>query len=140
MDESRSCFHIQSIGDVELFGINGSNYGNFVIEKNEWERYGFGISTRLLASAPWHLAATTTGTGQRERTPFADGVYGVSDLSNGWRIIVLRRLPRTPTVKLCGGRTVQRSSEDIPQGHQFFMARGGSCYSHRDAGSGDSPA
>lgn len=35
--------HIQSIKDVELFGINGSNYGNFVIEKNEWERR-FGIS------------------------------------------------------------------------------------------------
>ncbi len=35
--------HIQSIEDVELFGINGSNYGNFVIEKNEWERR-FGIS------------------------------------------------------------------------------------------------
>ena len=35
--------HIQSIADVELFGINGSNYGNFVIEKSEWERR-FGIS------------------------------------------------------------------------------------------------
>ena len=35
--------HIQSIKDVELFGINGSNYGKFVIEKNEWERR-FGIS------------------------------------------------------------------------------------------------
>lgn len=48
-------FHIQSIGDVELFGINGSNYGNFVIEKNEWERR-FGISAAdlqrgVLASA-----------------------------------------------------------------------------------------
>ena len=39
--------HIQSIKDVELFGINGSNYGNFVIEKNEWERR-FGISVSLL--------------------------------------------------------------------------------------------
>ena len=35
--------HIQSIADVELFGINGSNYGNFVIEKSEWEQR-FGIS------------------------------------------------------------------------------------------------
>ena len=48
--------HIQSIGDVELFGINGSNYGNFVIEKNEWERR-FGISAAgLLRSA---LASAT---------------------------------------------------------------------------------
>ena len=47
--------HIQSIKDVELFGINGSNYGKFVIEKNEWERR-FGISAAglqrgVLASA-----------------------------------------------------------------------------------------
>lgn len=39
--------HIQSIRDVELFGINGSNYGRFVIEKNEWERR-FGISAASL--------------------------------------------------------------------------------------------
>lgn len=33
--------HIQSIKDVELFGINGSNYGNFVLDKTTWEqRYG----------------------------------------------------------------------------------------------------
>ena len=41
--EQPQLLHIQSIGDVELFGINGSNYGNFVIDKNEWERR-FGIS------------------------------------------------------------------------------------------------
>ena len=35
--------HIQSIKDVELFGINGNNYGKFVIEKSEWE-HRFGIS------------------------------------------------------------------------------------------------
>ena len=29
--------HITSIKDVELFGINGSNYGNFVIDKPIWE-------------------------------------------------------------------------------------------------------
>lgn len=33
--------HIQSIADVELFGINGSNYGNFVLDQGTWEaRYG----------------------------------------------------------------------------------------------------
>ena len=47
--------HIQSIADVELFGINGSNYGNFVIEKSEWERrYGMsaaGLQRGVLAAA-----------------------------------------------------------------------------------------
>ena len=36
-------FHIQSIADVELFGINGSNYGNFVLDLATWEQR-FGIS------------------------------------------------------------------------------------------------
>ena len=35
--------HIQDIKDVELFGINGSNYGNFVLDKATWESR-FGIS------------------------------------------------------------------------------------------------
>ena len=35
-------FHIQSIGDVELLGINASNYGAFVLERPAWEsRFGF---------------------------------------------------------------------------------------------------
>ena len=38
----RRLFHIQSIRDVELFGINASNYGAFVLERPVWEsRSGF---------------------------------------------------------------------------------------------------
>ena len=34
--------HIQSIGDVEIFGIDGSNYGNFVLGRRTWEAaHGF---------------------------------------------------------------------------------------------------
>ena len=43
--------HIQSIKDVELFGIDGSNYGNYVIEKSEWERR-FGIAAAGLERSP----------------------------------------------------------------------------------------
>ena len=47
--------HIQSIKDVELFGINGSNYGHFVIDKAAWEqRYGIdaaSLERQPLASA-----------------------------------------------------------------------------------------
>ena len=47
--------HIQSIGDVELFGINGSNYGNFVLDRAAWElRYGIsaaGLQRSTLAAA-----------------------------------------------------------------------------------------
>ena len=47
--------HIQSIKDVELFGIDGSNYGNFVLDKSTWEqRYGIDatpLERQPLASA-----------------------------------------------------------------------------------------
>ncbi len=63
--------HIQSIGDVELFGINGSNYGNFVIDRPAWEaRYGFSaadLQRGVLASA---VPATTPA---QPSTPFGDG-------------------------------------------------------------------
>ena len=38
-------FHIQSIADVELFGINGSNYGSYVLDVGTWEqRYGISVA------------------------------------------------------------------------------------------------
>ena len=43
-------FHIQSIADVELFGINGSNYGNFVLDLATWEQR-FGLSAAGLQRA-----------------------------------------------------------------------------------------
>ena len=37
--------HIQSIGDVELFGITGSNYGRFVLDRPTWEaRFGRSVA------------------------------------------------------------------------------------------------
>lgn len=48
-------FHIQSIEDVELFGINGENYGRFVLDRPDWEqRYGIsaaGLERQELAPA-----------------------------------------------------------------------------------------
>ena len=48
-------WHIQSIRDVELFGIDGSNYGDYVLDKAVWEqRYGIDADTlhrQPLASA-----------------------------------------------------------------------------------------
>ncbi len=50
-------FHIQSIGDVELFGINSTNYGAFVMGKPAWEsHFGFSVADLQLST----LAATTT--------------------------------------------------------------------------------
>ncbi len=58
--------HIQSLADVDIFGINGTNYGLFVMERAAWEqRFGMSIDslTRgVLASAvPPAVTATATG-------------------------------------------------------------------------------
>ena len=50
-------FHIQSIADVELFGINGTNYDNFALDRATWEQR-FGISAAGLPRAT--LPAATT--------------------------------------------------------------------------------
>ena len=57
--------HIQSIRDVELFGINENNYGRMVLDRGQWEaRYGIRVSElerRTLAPAT-ALAPTPTPT------------------------------------------------------------------------------
>ena len=46
-------FHIQSIHDVELFGINGSNYGALVLERPVWEsRSGFSVADLQRSTLP----------------------------------------------------------------------------------------
>ena len=51
-------FHIQSIADVELFGIDGSNYGRFVLDRATWEaRYGMSAASLQRSTLP---AAVTT--------------------------------------------------------------------------------
>ena len=50
--------HIQSIADVELFGIDGSNYGRFVLDRATWEaRYGMSAASLQRSVLP---AAVTT--------------------------------------------------------------------------------
>ena len=51
--EHPKLLHIQSIADVELFGINASNYGRFVLDKATWEaRYGMSVDGLQRASLP----------------------------------------------------------------------------------------
>jgi hypothetical protein len=45
-DRAPRFLRIQSIPDVELFGINTANYGNFIMERGPWEqRFGFSVAT-----------------------------------------------------------------------------------------------
>lgn len=43
-------YHIQSILDVEVFGINATNYGSFVMDKTTWEQR-FGMNSDALRRA-----------------------------------------------------------------------------------------
>jgi hypothetical protein len=45
--------HIQSIADVQIFGINSTNYGSFVYDAAEWEqRFGFSLASLVRATLP----------------------------------------------------------------------------------------
>ncbi len=62
--ERPTLLHIQSISDVELFGINGNNYGSLVLEQQTWEqRFSMTVASLprgVLASAVPVAAAATT--------------------------------------------------------------------------------
>ena len=46
-DATPRLLHVQSIADVEVFGISAQNYGSFVLDRPDWEhRYGFAIAKR----------------------------------------------------------------------------------------------
>ena len=51
--------HIQSIEDVELFGINSSNYGSMVLDESAWERaYPFDFELLVKGTLPAATSAT----------------------------------------------------------------------------------
>ncbi len=105
--------HIQSIADVELFGINGSNYGNFVIDRPTWEaRYG--ISAAGLQRG---TLATTTVPGVSRNNPIPIGT--AVDFEGSYRL-------RVVSVVRNAGRVVAEENmfNDPPDaGNQFFMVR-----------------
>ena len=106
-------FHIRSIGDVELFGINGSNYGQFVIERGQWE-HRFGISA---AGLQRHVLPSTAVPGTTRDNPVPIGT--AVDMPNGWRIAVLSVTPNAN--KLIDEHNYFYTPPD--EGHQYFVAR-----------------
>ncbi len=94
--------HIQSIADVEIFGINETNYGNFVLDVATWEaRYGISVASLQRAELPAAVPSaattpttpTTPATGASASIPFQpisgyDGGGGTLELPQG--VITLR--------------------------------------------------
>jgi hypothetical protein len=72
--------HVQSIADVELFGISGANYGALVLDQRAWEqRYGFPVSEL----ARGVLAAATPG-GATGSAAVGPRLNGAAPLECGW--------------------------------------------------------
>ncbi len=80
--------HIQSIADVELFGINETNYGNFVLDVAAWEaRYGMsaaGLQRAELPAAVTSAAVTSAATsGPAPAAPAGSGYQSINGFGSG---------------------------------------------------------
>ncbi|MGI8422683.1 MAG: hypothetical protein ACR2NO_00960 [Chloroflexota bacterium] len=68
--ERPTLLHIQSISDVEIFGIDASNYGRFVLDQVAWEqRYGFPVSSLARGVLQPAVPPTATPTPAVAATP-----------------------------------------------------------------------
>jgi hypothetical protein len=82
-EQSPKLLQIQSITDVELFGIDGTNYGSLVMEQTAWERrFSFAVGTLargvLAPAAPVAVAAVVA-----TATPAAAPVSSGTQVSSG---------------------------------------------------------
>ena len=110
--------HIQSIADVELFGINETNYGNFVLDIAAWEaRYGMSVAGLERAELPAAVASAATstqapaGTGYQSINGFGAG-GGTLNLPQGDVALKLQfgawaQEPVTVTYQIGGGEPVR---------------------------------
>ena len=89
-------FHIQSIADVEIFGINETNYGRFVLDVPTWEaRYGISVASLQRAELP----AAVPSAGTTPSTPASGASAGVpyQQISGFDAGIGTLNLPQGPT-------------------------------------------
>ena len=60
--EEPRLFHIQSIADVELFGIDAGNYGDLVLDRSAWEaEYGFSVDDLETSTLPPAAPSSDSG-------------------------------------------------------------------------------
>ena len=110
--QSPILYHIQSIDDVRLFGISGSNYGRFVIEKAEWEkRFEFTADSLKrdklapAASAPLGSRENPIPRGQSAATP------------DGWEIQVMGSTPNANDIIA----KTNQFNKKAASGNQYFI-------------------
>jgi hypothetical protein len=105
--------HIRGIADLELFGIDATNYGAFVLEPAAWEqRYGMGV-----AGLPRGELAAALAPGSFRSTPLPIGASAA--VGEGWTLTVLSATPNATADVLARNRF-----NSPPQaGKQFFIVR-----------------
>ena len=83
--------HIQSIADVEIFGIDETNYGNFVLDVATWEaRYGISVASLQRAELPAAVPSAGT-TPTTTSSPASAGIpyQGISGYDDGAGVLNL---------------------------------------------------
>ncbi len=126
--------HIQSIADVELFGINSNNYGNFVLDKTSWEqKYGLtaaNLQREQLAAAvkPPTQQTWTSSTGKQlhievisydpDGWPELVEENGFNDPPrNGYRYLILTiKVDNLASGEIIAGWKLQSGSEQFSDG------------------------
>ena len=105
-ESAPTLLHIQSISDVQLFGIDSSNYGTFVLEQAAWEQR-FGFRADRLAKAELATAASSTSAAEawQEFAPL------------GANFLVLLPAANTPL-------PIESATEDTPLGPITFHLYG----------------
>lgn len=112
-DTRPTLLHIQSIADVELFGINGSNYGRFVIEQGSWEQqYRFSVNTLTKA-----VLAAAGAPGSTREIPVPLGT--AAQLDHGWKVTIHSVTPNANSQITAANQFNKAPAA----GQQFFIAR-----------------
>ena len=84
--EQPKLLHIQSIKDVEAVGINGSNYGRFVLDRERWEsRYHFSVDTLVREGLPRIRPTWDAIKASSRAIPYKD-LFRYHDLYRGQRV------------------------------------------------------
>jgi hypothetical protein len=123
---SPTLFHIRSIADVEFFGIDGTNYGQLVLEEAAWqERFGF-APRNLLMGVLQSAVATPTPTPTPGPTSTPVPTPTATPPAYSGRIVMQQRLGPCSwetVVEVSGLRPGQRMS--VSSTHEVYNCGGG---------------
>ena len=122
---------IQSLADVAVFGINGDNYGRFVLDRGPWEqRYGFNADVLARGALPAVVqpdqqVATRTQSGWATVTDVPDSFVLAVRNARGeefavWHIGIVGPSPRQGDWR---GRGIAQQRSLLPPGTRVWLEK-----------------